>query len=233
MSSGSSPRSTTSVPDRLVAVAGTGTEVGKTWVTAAVARDLRVRGLRVAARKPAQSFAETDAQETRDAWILAAATGARPEEVCLPHRCYEVPMAPPMAAAALGRPPIRLAALRDELRWPDGIDVGFVETAGGVRSPIADDGDNAELIHSLAPDLVVLVADAGLGTINLVRLSAGVLPRPLVVILNRFDPDHALHEANCAWLTHRDGFDVVVSVEELARRLVSRDALRRGGGTRG
>ena len=43
-------------PRRLVAVVGTGTDVGKTWVSARVLRDLRAAGLRVAARKPAQSF---------------------------------------------------------------------------------------------------------------------------------------------------------------------------------
>ena len=40
----------------LVVCAGTHTEVGKTWVGAAVLGDLRARGRTVAARKPAQSF---------------------------------------------------------------------------------------------------------------------------------------------------------------------------------
>src|SRR3954447_23680520 len=91
------------VPDGMfaVAVAGTGTEIGKTWVTAAVARWLRASGTRVAARKPAQSFAVTDAPETLDAAVLAAATGEHPDVVCPPHRSYERALAPPMAAAAL------------------------------------------------------------------------------------------------------------------------------------
>ncbi|MEA3019822.1 MAG: glycine C-acetyltransferase, partial [Actinomycetota bacterium] len=151
-------RSASSVPDRVVAVAGTGTEVGKTWVTAAAARALRERGRRVAARKPAQSYAASDPPATRDAAVLAAATGEHPDDVCPPHRSYAMAMAPPMAAAALGRPPITLAELRDELCWTDAVDVGFVETAGGVRSPIAEDGDNVALIVALAPDAVLLVA---------------------------------------------------------------------------
>ena len=40
-------------PDLLIAVVGTGTEVGKTWVSAHLLRDLRAEGHRVAARKPA------------------------------------------------------------------------------------------------------------------------------------------------------------------------------------
>jgi dethiobiotin synthetase len=208
------------VRDRLVAVAGTGTGVGKTWVTAAAARSLRGMGLRVAARKPAQSFARTDRFETRDSAVLAFATGELPRQVCLPHRSYELAMAPPMAAAALGRPAIKLDELIDEMHWPDGVELVFVETVGGVRSPIADDADSAALIAALAPDVVVLVADAGLGTINLIRLSIQVLPhRPLVVILNRFDHADELHHANRAWLVDRDHIDVVVSVDELVSRL--------------
>ena len=37
---------------KLVIVSGTATEVGKTWVGAALARELRGRGVTVAARKP-------------------------------------------------------------------------------------------------------------------------------------------------------------------------------------
>ena len=51
--------------------------------------------------------------------------------------------------------------------------VGLVEAAGGVRSPLADDGDAVDLAAALRPDRVVLVADAGLGTINAVRLAVG------------------------------------------------------------
>ena len=56
----------------------------------------------------------------------------------------------------------------------------------------------------------MLVADAGLGTINAVRLAvAAIEPRP-VVVLNRFDADDALHVANLRWLTDVDGLCVVV-----------------------
>ncbi|MER3452444.1 MAG: hypothetical protein C4344_01765, partial [Acidimicrobiia bacterium] len=103
-------------------------------------------------------------------------------------------MAPPMAAAALGRPPFGVGDLVRELRWPEGCDVGLVETAGGVASPIAEDGDCADLARALLPDLVLLVADAGLGTISAVRLAVRALEGlPVAVLLNRFDPADDLH----------------------------------------
>lgn len=206
-------------PGLLVVVSGTGTDVGKTWVSAEVLRALRADGVRVAARKPVQS-SEPDARCT-DADVLAGATGEPPETVCPPHRWYELAMAPPMAADALGRPSFTIADLVGEIDWPDGVDVGLVEGAGGPRSPLADDGDTVDLAAALAPDLVVLVADAGLGAIDAVRRSVPAFAdiAPVVVVLNRFDERVDVHRRNGAWLAERDAFDVLVDPADLAGRL--------------
>jgi dethiobiotin synthetase len=219
-----------SPPDRLVLVCGTGTEVGKTWVAASVLEELRERGITVAARKPAQSF-DVDLEADRlgertDAEVLGQASGEDPDVVCLPARSYHRAMAPPMAAEMLGLPPFTVRDLADELRWPEPpVAVGLVETAGGVRSPQASDGDAVDLGRLLRPQIVLLVADAGLGTINSVRLSTEALsplvggisapdqtdgaPARLVVALNRYDQEHDIHRRNRQWLTERDGFEVV------------------------
>lgn len=213
-------------PLRLVVVAGTATEVGKTWVACALARELRGRAVTVAARKPVQSFLPHD--PTTDADELAAATGEDPLVVCPPHRRYQVPMAPPMAAAALGRAPVRLAELVDETRagWPSGdTAVGLVELAGGVRSPLAEDGDGVDLTRALDPDAVLLVADAGLGTINAVRTTLdalGPLAPRTIVHLNRYDGDDDLHRLNRDWLVTRDGLTVTTDITDLTERLRGR-----------
>jgi dethiobiotin synthetase len=202
-------------PRALVFVAGTATDVGKTWWTAALARELRARGVAVAARKPVQSGL---AQPT-DAEVLASATGEDTDVVCPPHRRYELAWAPPMAAAERGEPRYSVRDLVAELAWPPGTRVGLVEGVGGPRSPLASDGDNVDLARALEPDLVVLVADAGLGTINAVRLSTAVLtPAPVVVALNRFGDD-VLHERNRVYLVEHEQLDVVTAPSQLAGRL--------------
>ncbi|MCU4186704.1 dethiobiotin synthase [Acidiferrimicrobium sp. IK] len=210
-------------PARLVAVVGTGTEVGKTWVTREAAAGLvaagRSGGAGVAVRKPAQSF-DADRSgaplEPTDADLLAEATGEDRLAVCPAHRWYPLPMAPPMAADALGRPPIAVADLLDELQWAPGTELGLVETAGGVRSPLAHDADGATFARLLRPDLTVLVADAGLGTINAVRLSlAALAPLDVIVVLNRYDPGDDLHVRNRDWLVERDGYRVVTEPRQL------------------
>ena len=209
-------------PDRVVLVCGTGTEVGKTWVAARLLAALRTGGLTVAARKPAQSF-DIDGRGdalggATDAEVLGVASGEHPDVVCRPSRSYHRAMAPPIAAAALGLASFTVADLVGELQWPDaGTDVGLVEMAGGVRSPQADDGDVCDFVHLLRPDLVILVADAGLGTINSIRLCMDALAGSTVeaedvstvVVLNRYDGDHEIHRRNRDWLAERCLYSIV------------------------
>lgn len=193
---------------------GTGTDVGKTWVGAGLLRSLRMgSGVRVAAVKPAQSF--EPGEGPTDAEVLAEATGQHPYEVCPRGRWYEVPLAPPEAADELGLPPFTLSEL--VLPEPDA-DVVAWEGAGGPRSPLACDGDTVGLARAISPDLIVLVAPAGLGAINDVRLSAAAFDgiAPLVVFLNRFDPSALVDRRNLAFL-RGDGFEVVTDVPALER----------------
>jgi len=223
-------------PDQVVVVVGTGTEVGKSWVSAALLAAFRAKGIGVAARKPAQSFVPGDGPT--DAEVLGASSGEDPQVVCPPHRWYEMPLAPPMAAAELHRPPFTVDHLVREIAWPKKrLGLGLVETAGGVASPQASDGDATDLIRILDPEWVLLVADAGLGVINAVRLSVSAIRsadfgegRPLLVVLNRFDPDSVLHTRNLEWLSSVDGLDVVTSPSSdpfscgrnLSRRIVTK-----------
>jgi dethiobiotin synthetase len=202
----------------LVVVTGTGTDVGKTFVTGALARVLSAAAIEVHARKPVQSF--TPGDTNTDADTLAAATGEPADNVCPPHRRYPTPMAPPMAAAALGQPAFSLDQLADELAAP-ATGITFVEGAGGVLSPLADDGDTRGLIATIEPALTILVADAGLGTINLVRMSIDALGEltTTITFLNRFDATNDLHVRNAEWLRTREGLEIVTDLEALVTRV--------------
>jgi hypothetical protein len=74
------------------------------------------------------------------------------------------------------------------------------------------------------PEQVVLVADAGLGTISQVRLATAALApggdaATLLVHLNRFDDTDELHRRNLDWLVTRDGLEVITSTAALAQRV--------------
>lgn len=211
-------------PEIVVLVTGTATEVGKTWVGAELARLLTSRGVQVAARKPAQSLEPHEGPS--DSEVLAAATGEPPEVVCPARHTYPVPMAPPMAAEVLGWDPPTLHSLVGDLGWPAAASVGLVEAAGSVRSPQADDGDGLDLAAVLRPEVVVVVADAGLGAIGAVRMALAGLSEaaggaPVLVVLNRWVDDD-LGRRNLDWLRRRDGCTVFTCVEDLADDLESR-----------
>ncbi len=207
----------------LVLVTGTGTEVGKTWFAGATLRAARDLGATVVARKPVQSF--TPGEGPTDADVLSAATGEDPHAVCPRHRWLPVAMAPPMAAGALGLPEFTIADLAVEIRESlpaSAATLVLVEGVGGPRSPLAADGDTVDLAAALAPDSVVLVADAGLGTINAVRLCADALAgHRIIVALNRFDPGDDLHRRNISWLRDRASLEVVTDPASLAAVLLA------------
>lgn len=205
------------MPER-ICISGTGTEVGKTWVAARIAETLKHLGLSVSARKPVQSFDPADG--ITDAEVLAAATGEPVDLVCPKHRWYELPLAPPMAAEALGRPPFSLADLVAETQLPlEG--PCLIEGVGGPRSPLADDGDTVDLAIALGAGRVVLVADPGLGAINSVVLSIQAFGELVVhVFLNRYDDASEIHRRNREWLSRASGLQVTTQVDQLVRSLM-------------
>jgi dethiobiotin synthetase len=184
--------------------------VGKTWVAARLIETLVAAGCRLAARKPVQSFEPDDDPAGRDGAVLARASGEDPGRVC--PRSLPRAMAPPLAARSLGLPPFTLDDLVAGLDWPHPPpEVGLVEGAGGLLSPLAEDGTGLDLLARLDPDVVVLVAGAALGAINAVRLSAAALAgaglAPPVVALNRFDPGDEIAASN-AEVLRADGLEV-------------------------
>ncbi|HUB70051.1 MAG TPA: dethiobiotin synthase [Acidimicrobiales bacterium] len=216
-------------PPLVVVVAGTGTDVGKTWVACQLAALWRGQGLAVSARKPAQSFDPRTGQPT-DADLLALATGQTAASVCPPQRWYPIALAPPMAAEAIGAEPFGLAQLAAEISWPAGAAIGLVEMAGGLGSPQASDGDAVDFVQLLAPDCLVLVSGAGLGCLTNIRLAERALgERQFVVYLNYFDEHDAAHAANQRWLESHTSTAVCTSVGQLAGTVLQMASAARTG----
>jgi dethiobiotin synthetase len=201
-----------------IVVVGTGTDVGKTWVSVALLEWMKRRGVSAAARKIVQSFDPADPPEGQDRALLAAATGEEPLMVCHDAKSFALAAAPPIAAARLGLSAPTLAELLDF--WPCAPDdqLLLVETAGGLRSPQASDADALDVAAWIDPDLVVLVASDELGVISQVRLCHDALDDrlfdvPVVVVLNQRNEGH--DQSNVEWLRDEDGFDVVALPSDL------------------
>jgi len=145
-------------------VTGTGTEVGKTIVAAAIARTAAAAGRRVAVFKPAVTGLGEPAGPADHELLRAAAGSAQTDEEVAPYR-YGPAASPHLAAELAGEeiePQRLLAAARSAA---EGVDVVVCEGVGGLLVPLTP----GYLVRDLAAALgypVVVAAPPGLGTIN-------------------------------------------------------------------
>lgn len=158
---------------RFVVVTGTDTGVGKTVVTAGLARALTLAGRRVVAVKPLESGCAPDpAGADEDGRVLAEATGQpTPREALL--RLPE-PLTPALAAERSGVAIDMGELARSIALLGKGVDVVLVEGAGGLFSPLSWTEDVTHLAHRLDAMVLVVAADR-LGTLNHVHLTVQCL----------------------------------------------------------
>jgi dethiobiotin synthetase len=182
-----------------IVVLGTGTDVGKTFVTARLAAALRAAGRRVLALKPIESGA--DPGEPGDAGRIARAAGHLP---ALSRWRFPRPVSPHLAARETGAAIdlVEVAAwVAEEEEQAGRPDVTLVETAGGILSPLAAGRTNLELALELEPARWLIVAPDSLGVLHDLSASLRVLPRPPeAVVLSSARPPDASSGGNAAEL---------------------------------
>jgi dethiobiotin synthetase len=184
-------------------VAGTGTDVGKTYVTAALLRALAGAGRAVDVLKPVVSGFDEAAPAGSDPVVLLGALGHAVVPDTLnrisPWR-YAAPLAPNQAAALEGRR-VDAEAVIEFCRAgiaADADTLTFVESAGGIMSPLDDHLTMLDLARALdAP--VLLVAGAYLGTISHTLTAVEVIRAAgldlRAVIVNEDGPGPGLNQA--------------------------------------
>lgn len=183
-----------------IVVTGTGTDVGKTVVTAALAALARSQGLDVGICKPIQ----TGLQPGEPGDVDAAARLSCVRRVLEVRRMPD-PLAPETAARVAGLPQATRAELLEPIRrWLDAADasaprsthLNLVEGAGGLLVRLGTGLTVLDLAEALDAPLVV-VARAGLGTLSDAELtvraieSAGLRCAGIVIGSWPQDPDLA------------------------------------------
>ena len=148
---------------RGVFVTGTGTEVGKTVVAAAIARTAAADGLRVRVFKPAVSGLEEGGEPDHEL-LRRAARSAQADDEIAPYR-FGPPLSPHLAAALAGEeiePRALVAAARSA---GEGAELLVVEGVGGFHVPLTPDYLVSDFARELALP-VAIAASPDLGTIN-------------------------------------------------------------------
>lgn len=208
------------MPKSLFIIA-TGTDIGKTYVTALIIKKLRQNGFNAGYYKAALSGAEMvngqlvpgDAQYVCDTAGLA----------CDPRQTvsylYRTPVAPHLAARLEGNPLELETVRRDFARMTVQYDYVAVEGTGGIICPLRDDEtakiEQIDVIKTLQIPTII-VADAGLGTINAGLLTLTYAKTQQIdvtgFILNCYDAGNFLHIDNKAQLEQRGGVPVIACV---------------------
>jgi dethiobiotin synthetase len=209
-------------------VTGTDTGAGKTVLAAAIAAALRTSGVRVAGYKPVVTGTDEPTGDwPADHELLAATTGARPQDVC--PRTFGPAVAPHLAAELAG----------EELSLDDLVagaraagaeaEALVVEGVGGLLVPLNGEHDVRDLAVALGLPLVV-AARPGLGTINhsLLTLAAARavgLDVRAVVLTPWPEQPSLMEESNRATIARRGA----VAVHTLATVTPAVDDLARAG----
>lgn len=204
----------------VLVITGTGTEVGKTVVTAAVAASALAAGLSVAVLKAAQTGVREDrpgdaAEAARLAGGVTAAEVAR----------YPEPLAPATAARRAGRAPVHPRDVAEAAaKLATEHDLVLVEGAGGLLVRFDAAGGTLADAAQLLSAPVLVVATAGLGTLNATELTVRELRtrrlEPLGVVLGSWpaEPDLACR-CNLADLPDCSGAPLLGALPERAAAL--------------
>jgi dethiobiotin synthetase len=209
-------------------VTGTDTGVGKTQASCALLSLLADAGLKPQGFKPYESGCASLRAPADTLALREAARSTLPVDALCPHR-FRAPVAPGVAARRLGREPdwdVTLAAWERLRHGPV-----VVEGAGGLFVPLDSRHDIIDLVATLRLP-VLLVARAGLGTLNHTALSLQALAARRIpvkaVLLSRGTPARDTSERdNRRMLEARHGVPVLGPVPYLPDARKRHAAFRR------
>jgi dethiobiotin synthase len=156
-------------------ITGTGTDIGKTIVTAGLAHLSIKMGLKTAVSKPIQTGTDDYPPDTETIKNLVSGIFQLPPELECPC-AFPLAASPHLAAEEAGTKisPEKIIQAIEKAKAIKEMDVLLLEGAGGLHVPITDNYMMTDLIKELGAE-VILTATAGLGTINHTLLSVEVM----------------------------------------------------------
>lgn len=202
-------------------ITGTGTDVGKTYVTALIIKKLNEGGKNPAYYKAAMSgnVRGADGQLIPgDALHVKTISGISQDIGSMCPYVYEAAVSPHLAARTEGNP-VRLSVVKKSFSDVCRIyEYVTVEGSGGILCPLCFDSEKLrldELVKELKLSSLI-VADAGLGTINSVVLTAEYMKThglPVKgIILNNFHAGSKMEQDNLLMCEYMTGLKVIACV---------------------
>lgn len=204
-------------------ITGTGTDVGKTYVTALLAKAMTEAGMQTAYYKAALSGAE-NIEDSDGGYVHRIGHLTQEPDTLITER-YVTAVSPHLAARLEGHPLQMADVKRDFGSLADRYDYLLAEGSGGIICPIRCDEEETIFLEDIIRALglpSILVTDARLGTINATVLTAEYMRGrrlPLTgIIVNRYHGG-VMEEDNVAMMETLTGLPVLCVVPEGAESL--------------
>ncbi len=147
-------------------ITGTSTDVGKTYVTALIAKAMLATGVRVGVYKPVASGCilrdgKLVSEDAEQLWLAAGKPQSLDE---VTPQCFAAPLAPNVAARTEQKS-VDLSLLRTGFQQWSEYPTVLVEGVGGLMSPISDEDLVIDIAEEFALPMIVVIANE-LGCIN-------------------------------------------------------------------
>ena len=198
-------------------ITATGTDIGKTYVSALIVKKMRNQGVNCGYFKPVLSGAENIEGKliAGDAKYVVDFAGLN----CSPNDCVSY-MFEPAVSPHLASNDINLDKIKQDFNQiVSNYEFVVVEGAGGIVCPLNLSDKPvimADLIKLLGFEIVI-VADSGLGTINSTVLTVEFAKQHNInikgIILNNFDSTNSMHLDNKISIEKLTGINVIATVE--------------------
>ena len=204
-------------------ITATGTDIGKTYVSALIVKKMREFGFNCGYYKPVLSGAikTENGLVPGDCKFVVDTSGLDINPMdCLSY-CFEEAVSPHLAAKRLGVN-IDLKKIKSDYEnLSSKYDYMLIEGAGGITCPLTADKGNVYLLSDLVNDMdfnTVVVADGGLGTINSVLTTVEYMNNRNIhisgIILNNFVKNDFMHKDNLDMVEKLTGLKVIAVVSK-------------------
>lgn len=208
-------------------ITGTDTDVGKTYIAALIVKKMREDGLDCGYYKAAASGIERDESgriHSDMTWVQKVSGLSDDVELLCPYT-YQRAVSPHLACKKEGLP-VEMSVVKKQFEKVCALHPFVVmEGSGGILCPIRQDEKEIwleDIINELGLTCV-LVADAGLGTINHTVLTIFYMRAKKIpvngIIFNHYHPGNEMEEDNIAMIQNLTGLPVIAKVEDHSENL--------------
>ncbi len=215
-------------------ITATGTDIGKTYISALIVKKMREKGLNCGYFKPVLSGVKELAGHLVDSdanYVVQMADIPAIADECVSYWWKEA-VSPHLAAKRMNQK-IDISKIKyDFAQISKKYDYLLVEGAGGITCPLIIEKDEKYLLKDLIWELglsTIIVADAGLGTINSTLLTVEYAKANGIevegIILNNYDSNNFMHWDNLEQVETLCGVNVVATVSRGASDIMLLEGL--------